>query len=43
MKELHASTLDVAEWACPDTAAWIRSRCNAPAVLDQRPVLPSSR
>ncbi|MBG0831655.1 Abi family protein [Planomonospora sp. ID67723] len=37
LKELHAATLDVAGWTCPDTAAWIRSRCAVLDVLARRP------
>jgi hypothetical protein len=37
LKELHTKALDLACWTCPDTGAWIASRCQVLAVLQTRP------
>ncbi|MFG2047858.1 Abi family protein [Micromonospora sp. NPDC048935] len=37
IKELHAKALNLASWTCPDTAAWITSRCEVLAALAARP------
>ncbi|WP_244881209.1 Abi family protein [Micromonospora maris] len=37
LRELHTKALDLASWTCPDTAAWISSRCDVLAVLATRP------
>ncbi|MGC4806579.1 hypothetical protein [Micromonospora sp. DT233] len=37
LKELHTKALDLACWTCPDTGAWIASRCQVLPVLETRP------
>ncbi|SDY23732.1 Abi-like protein [Micromonospora pattaloongensis] len=37
LQNLHEKALTLAEWTCPETAEWIRSRCDVLSVLKTRP------